>query len=157
MERIGREVERELGRRGDGETAAISRIVTAWPQAVGEAVARNAWPLRVGRDGTLHVATTSSTWAFELDRLALEITERLSALLGDEAPAGLRFRPGPVPEPDRPPAARGDVPRPAPTTSPEVAAEAAEAASAIADPELRELVERAARASLAAARSGRPF
>lgn len=157
MERIGREVERELGRRGDGETAAISRIVTAWPQAVGEAVARNAWPLRVGRDGTLHVATTSSTWAFELDRLALEITERLSALLGDEAPAGLRFRPGPVPEPDRAPAARGDVPRPAPTTSPEVAAEAAEAASAIADPELRELVERAARASLAAARSGRPF
>ena len=157
MERIGREVERELGRRGDGETAAISRIVTSWPQAVGEAVARNAWPLRIGRDGTLHVATTSSTWAFELDRLAPEITERLAALLGDEAPAGLRFRPGPVPEPDRPSDARGDVPRPAATTSPEVAAEAAEAASAIADPELRELVERAARASLAAARSGRPF
>lgn len=157
MERIGREVERELGRRGDGETAAISRIVTSWPQAVGEAVARNAWPLRVGRDGTLHVATTSSTWAFELDRLAPEITEQLAALLGDEAPAGLRFRPGPVPEPDRPPAGPDDVPRPAPATSPEVAAEAAEAASAIADPELRELVERAARASLATARSGRPF
>jgi len=157
MERIGREVERELGRRGDGETAAISRIVTAWPQAVGEAVARNAWPLRVGRDGTLHVATTSSTWAFELDRLAPEIAERLAALLGDEAPAGLRFRPGPVPEPDGPPAGPDEVPRPAPTTPPEVAAEAAEAASAITDPELRELVERAARASLAAARSGRPF
>ena len=157
MERIGREVERELGRRGDGETAAISRIVTSWPQAVGEAVARNAWPLRVGRDGTLHVATTSSTWAFELDRLAPEITERLAALLGDEAPAGLRFRPGPVPEPDRPQAGLDEAPRPAPTTSPEVAAEAAEAASAITDPELRELVERAARASLAAARSGRPF
>jgi len=103
------------------------------------------------------VATTSSTWAFELDRLAPEITERLAALLGEEAPAGLRFRPGPVPEPDRPAAGRDEAPRPAPATSPEVAAEAAEAASAIADPELRELVERAARSSLAAARSGRPF
>jgi hypothetical protein len=156
MERIGREVERELGRRGDGDTAAISRIVEAWPAAVGEAVARNAWPLRVGRDGTLHVATTSATWAFELDRLAPEIARRFADVLGASAPAALRFRPGPVPEPPRPAPEARDAALQEPTlTPPEVAAEAASAAAAIEDPELREVVERAARASLARARSGR--
>ena len=156
MERIGREVERELARKGDADTAAISRIVEAWPGAVGEAVARNAWPLRVGRDGTLHVSTSSSTWAFELDRLSPEIAERLGSLLGPSAPSVLRFRPGPVPEaPSPPPNPRDAAPAERTTTPPDVAAEAASAASAIEDPELREVVERAARASLARARSGR--
>jgi hypothetical protein len=156
MERIGREVERELARKGDPDTAAISRIVAAWPEAVGETVARNAWPLRVGRDGTLHVATSSSTWAFELDRLSPEIVERLGGMLGPSAPTLLRFRPGPVPEPPTPASASGDEARAERTTTPpEVAAEAASAAAAIEDPELREVVERAARASLARARSGR--
>jgi hypothetical protein len=156
MERIGREVERELARTGDRDTAAISRIVDVWPEAVGEAVARNAWPLRVGRDGTLHVSTSSSTWAFELDRLSPEIAERLAGVLGPFAPAALRFRPGPLPEPPSPHPASVEKPRAEDaTTPPEVAAEAASAASAIEDPELREVVERAARASLARARSGR--
>jgi Dna[CI] antecedent, DciA len=156
MERIGREVERELARTGDRDTAAISRIVDVWHAAVGEAVARNAWPLRVGRDGTLHVATSSSTWAFELDRLSPEIAERLAGVLGPSAPAVLRFRPGPLPEPPPPAPASPEEPRAeAATTPPEVAAEAASAAAAIEDPELREVVERAARASLARAWSGR--
>ena len=30
------------------------------------AIAANAWPARIARDGTLHVATSSSAWAFEL-------------------------------------------------------------------------------------------
>lgn len=154
MERIGREIERELARSGGGATAVVSSILAVWRRAVGEAVSRNAWPLRVSRDGTLHVATTSATWAFELDRLAPDIVERLRELLGDEAPAALRFRPGPVPEPPPVTPAAGGAGG-APETPPEVAAEAAGAAAAIADPELRDLVERAARASLAKARSGR--
>ena len=83
MERIGRGVERELSRTGSGEGLALSHVTSAWPGVVGEAVARQAWPLRVGRDGTLQVATTSATWAFELDRLAPEIHARLTAALGD--------------------------------------------------------------------------
>ena len=69
----------------------------------------------------------------------------------------MRFATGPIPEPpdvrESPEAvSRGplDVP-------PEIASEAAEAAAEIDDEELRELVARAARASLLKARSGRSF
>jgi hypothetical protein len=157
MERIGREVERELSRGGSSAALPLAEIVAAWPKAVGETVARQAWPLRLGRDGTLHIATASATWAFELDRLAPEIKERLSALVGDAVPRVLRFRVGPVPEPGAPAGGREDVPDVAPSATPEVAAEAALLAASIEDAELRELVARAARASLSRARSGRHF
>ena len=110
MERIGREVERTLSRSGGGEALALAEITAAWPKAVGDAVARQAWPLRVGRDGTLHVATSSATWAFELDRLSPEIAERLAAVLGSPPPAKLRFRVGPVPEPGPEPGAGSQEP-----------------------------------------------
>lgn len=157
MERIGREVERELSRGGSSAALPLAEILAAWPKAVGATVARQAWPLRLGRDGTLHVATSSATWAFELDRLSPEIGERLSALVGDPAPRVLRFRVGPVPEPGASADGREDVPEGAPSATPEVAAEAASLAASIEDAELRELVARAARASLSRARSGRHF
>jgi hypothetical protein len=107
----------------------------------------------VGRDRVLHVATTSSTWAFELDRLAPEIVDRLTALLGEErVPVGIRFRVGRVPEPG-PALAHCRTPRPPrASTSPEEVALAADIASGIEDPELRKIVARAARASLARGR-----
>jgi hypothetical protein len=155
MERIGDTVGKELRRSGGGAGAALAEITSAWPKAVGEAVSRNAWPLRIGRDGTLHVATSSSTWAFELDRLGPEIKDRLAALVGPSAPAKMSFRTGPVPEPgalvEAPAEAPGELPEP----TPETVSEAAAAAAEIEDPELRDLVARAARASLSRARSGR--
>ena len=33
----------------------MTELVAAWPDAVGETVAANAWPARLARDGTLHV------------------------------------------------------------------------------------------------------
>ena len=97
MERLDAEVRRELGRFGpiEGDTAAI---VARLAGAVGETVARNAWPARLARDGTLHVNTASSTWAFELGRLAETILAQLRAELG-EARRGRSFAPGPLPEP----------------------------------------------------------
>jgi hypothetical protein len=155
MERIGDSVGRELARSGGGAGAALAEITSVWPQAVGEAVSRQAWPLRVGRDGTLHVATASSTWAFELDRLSPEIHDRLAALVGASAPTKLRFRVGPIPEPATvPQAAEESLGEPFEVTA-ETASEAAEAAAEIEDPELRQIVARAARASLSRARSGR--
>ena len=157
MERIGKEVERSLSQSGGGIGLALAELTAVWPEAVGEAVSRQAWPLRVGKDGTLHVATTSSTWAFELDRLSPEIQERLATLAGASAPAKLRFRVGPVPEPGAPVEESSGCSEEPPPATPETAAEAASAASEIEDPELRELVARAARASLSWARSGRRF
>jgi hypothetical protein len=156
MERIGDEVGRALGRAGGGESS-LPRVLEVWPEAVGETVARNAWPLREGRDGTLHVATSSATWAFELDRLAPEIATRLGDLLGAAAPSRFRFRPGPIPEPKAAPERAESAPKDPARVLPEVVAAAASAASEIEDPELRELVVRAARASLAGGGSGRSF
>ena len=157
MERIGHEVEQALGRTGGGEGLALSEITRVWPQAVGDAVARQAWPARVGRDGTLHVATSSATWAFELDRLASEVGARLRELLGEHAPASLRFRVGPVPEPGRLAEETSSTTCRPPSDTPETEAEAASVTAGIEDPELRALVARAARASLGRARHRPPF
>jgi len=157
VEKIGKSVERVLSRTGGGTALALTEITAVWPKAVGEAVAREAWPLRVARDGTLHVATTSSTWAFELDRLSPEIEEQLGVLLGPATPKKLRFRVGPVPEPG---AARETLTRGSAepvAASAEAAAEAASLTSEIEDPELRALIARAAQASLSRASSGRRF
>jgi hypothetical protein len=99
------------------------------------------------------VNTSSSAWAFELTQLRETILGRLRAELGAAAPAGLRFAPGPLPEPDAPDPRTVSAPPPLP--SEEQRAQAAEAAAAIEDPELRELVARAAAASLATAASSR--
>jgi hypothetical protein len=157
MERIGDTVGRELARGGGEMGAALAEITSVWPRAVGDTVARQAWPLRMSRDGTLHVATASSTWAFELDRLAPEVAARLVTFLGDAAPSKLRFRVGPLPEPGAPAEAIPKATTEVAETTPESDSEAAAMASAIDDPELRELVARAASASLARARSGRRF
>jgi Dna[CI] antecedent, DciA len=155
MERIGESVGKELARSGGGAGATLGDISAVWPAAVGDAVSRQAWPLRVSRDGTLHVATASSTWAFELDRLSPEIGERLATLLGASAPAKLQFRVGPIPEPAGLAGDASGHSHDPPETTPETVSEAATIASEIEDPELRELVARAALGSLARARSGR--
>ena len=157
MERIGGEIDRELARSGSRDAIPLAAITAAWPVAVGAAVARQAWPLRLGRDGTLHVAVASSTWAHELDLLQDAILDGLRARLADATPPAVRFAVGPIPEPPtsiEDAATENDPPIAVP---PEVESEAAAAASEIDDPELRELVARAARASLVKARSDRDF
>ena len=150
---IGDDVRRELSR--FRPAAGMAEVLAAWPPAVGEGIARNAWPARIGRDGTLHVAVTSSAWAFELGAHSAEILGRLREALGEDAPAALRFAPGPVPEPAPEEAAGAPAAVPKPTAA--ELAEAEAAASAIEDPELRELVRRAAAASLATTRDDHPI
>jgi predicted nucleic acid-binding Zn ribbon protein len=144
-QRIGDAVKRELGR--FGPTGAMAEIVRAWPGAVGDNIARNAWPARVARDGTLHVNTSSSAWAFELGMLEQEILGHLRDSLGTDAPSGLRFAPGRLPEPapEPPPSA----PARGPSPSPEQRLEADRLAAPIDDENLRKLVAKAAAASLA--------
>ena len=154
MDRLDRQVRRELRRFGPvgGETGDIVAIVRAWPAAVGETVARNAWPARLARDGTLRVHTASSTWAFELGRLSATILDQLRPKLGETTPPALHFVPGPIPEPEVEAAAQHAPERP--EVGPEHRAEAAGIAAGIEDEELREYVARAAAASLARASGG---
>jgi Dna[CI] antecedent DciA-like protein len=151
MKRIEAEIRREIGRFGPAGT--IGKLVEAWPAAVGESIARNAWPARVGRDGTLHVATSSSAWAFELAQLAPTILPRLREHTKDAGPEALRFAPGPLPEGPATASAEATFERPEPTA--EIRAQAEGIAAAVGDERLRELIARAAAASLAAAAAGR--
>src|SRR5262245_12684222 len=113
-------------------------IVRAWPRSVGDSIAQNAWPARLARDGTLHVATSSSAWAFELTQLEPSVRGHLSEALGETAPKRLRFAPGRVPERGPEPAAA--APPAPPPPSPEDVEEAARIAEEIADDELRTVV-----------------
>ncbi|MBD0338427.1 MAG: DUF721 domain-containing protein [Thermoleophilia bacterium] len=151
IERLGDDVARELRR--FGPQGAMADVVGAWPVAVGEAIARNAWPARIARDGTLHVSTSSSAWSFELAQLAPELLARLGATLHESAPKALKFSPGPLPE--APAQGGGTAPDPLPDPTPEERALASAISSEIEDEELRKLVARAAAASLAQQRSDR--
>jgi len=154
MERLGRSLGAELGRLGPSEGADLAAIVAAWPTAVGAENARRAWPARVGRDGTLHVHTADAVWAHQLTMLGPQVLAALRQAVGDAAPATLRFAAGPLPTPADLEQAQRATPA-APT--PRDVAEAAELTSSLADEELRDLISRAAAASLARARSDRRF
>jgi Dna[CI] antecedent, DciA len=132
-------VKRELRR--FGPNAEMGEVVAAWPAAVGEEIARNAWPARFQRDRTLIVHTRDAIWGFELGHRAAEISSRLPG-----KPA-LKFVPGPLPEPGavEPQA----TPQGSPVATLEQVEQAARWASEIDDEELRALVARAAAASLA--------
>lgn len=152
MEPIGRGVARELAR--FGPAAGMAELVAAWPAAVGEQIARHAWPARLARDGTLHVATSSSSWSFELAQLAATLLERLREEVGPPAaPAALRFAPGRLPDRSAP-AAEKVAARPREPSSEERELAAA-LARGIEGDELRAVVARAAAASLARRSSGR--
>jgi len=149
MDRVGDAVRRELGR--FGPAAGMARVVETWPAAVGEVIARNAWPARLARDGTLHVNTTDSIWAFELKSRAEEIRSRL----GEHAPPRLAFAPGPIPEP----AATVSEEQHANVVEPraEHAAKADSLVRVIRDEDLRKVVAKAAALSLAKAADNRSF
>ena len=148
-ERIGADVSRELGR--FGPASGIAPIVDAWQRAVGSDIARNAWPARIGRDGTLVVHVSSSPWAFELTHLE----PRIRTSLGEVAPRALKFVVGPLPEPPR------EVEKASAERAPEPSAahrsQAADLAAQIADEKLRKVVAKAAALSLAKADSDRSF
>ena len=144
MEPVGDQIRAELSRVG-ADSAATGDAVTAWPVAVGDEIARNAWPARTQPDGTLVVHVRDAIWGFELTQRAAEISERLPGR------PRLRFTPGPLPDttPEPPPAPPAEA-------SPEQAREAAAITAEIVDPDLRESVAKVIKAALARAPNDRP-
>ena len=153
MRKIASDVASELGR--FGPAAGMVKIVEAWPDAVGATIARNAWPARVARDGTLHVATSSASWAFELAQLEPDVLKRLREATGKDAPAKLRFAVGKLPELGQEDDDRRD--RVAVEPGPEELRKAEELAAEIDDEELRKVVAKAAAQSLARSGDDRAF
>jgi hypothetical protein len=149
MDRVGNAVGRELGR--FGPASGMAPVVEAWPLAVGPEIARNAWPARIARDGTLHVHTQDSIWAFELTSRAEEIRARL----GNAAPRRMSFAPGPLPEP--PVELSEQVRRRPPAPTPEHVAKAESLTREIRDEELRKVVAKAVAASLSRDDNDRSF
>jgi hypothetical protein len=121
----------------------MPELLERWPGAVGDAIARNAWPARIAKDGTVHVSTADSVWAFELGQQAAAIAERLDV-------PRVRFAPGPLPE------AQEDPAQPALEPTLEEVELARALATAITDESLRESVQKAVRLSLARERRDRP-
>ena len=142
MERLDNDIRRELSQ--FGPQAGMAELVERWPHVVGAAIARNAWPARIARDGTVHVNTADSVWAFELGQRADEMAARL------EVPK-LRFAPGPLPEPTQEAA-----PDPV-DVRPEDAERARAIAASIGDEILRESVQKAVSLALARGRRDRPI
>jgi hypothetical protein len=122
----------------------MAELLERWPAAVGAAIARNAWPARIAKDGTVHVSTADSIWAFELGQRSAEIANRLGV-------SKLRFAPGPLPEPEE----ERRAPELLPT--PEEEEKARALASRIEDEKVRESVQKAVRLSLARERLDRSF
>jgi len=149
--RIGDDVKKELGR--FGPAAGMAELVGVWPSLVGEQIAKNAWPARFARDGTLHVATSSSAWAFELSQLAPQLLVRLQEALGGVAPEAIRFAPGKLPDDlgDQVEEREKRVVEP----SREDVERAFELAAGIEDESLREVVAKTAAQSLARASDDR--
>ena len=146
MERLGDLLKRELGRHG--AQAGIGDAAAAWPDAVGEEIARNAWPARFTRDGTLIVHTRDSVWAFELTQRAAEIGERLST-------KAVKFVTGPLPESEVVHTEAASQRPPTPTQ--EQMKQAAEWTENITGDELRKVVAKTAELSLARAANNRSF
>jgi Dna[CI] antecedent DciA-like protein len=136
MEPLAGEIRAELHR--VGADSGAGGVVTAWPSAVGEEIARNAWPARTQPDGTLVVHVRDSVWGFELTQRAAEISARLPGR------PTLRFTPGPLPD-------TAPEPPPAPTAEPSPEDERAATAmvAGIEDRNLRESVAKAIKAALA--------
>jgi hypothetical protein len=155
MERLDGAVRGALKGAGVPDAGALADVTRLWPEVVGDAIARAAWPQRIARDGTLLVATVSSTWAFELRLLAEEILGKLTPAVGEGAPTALRFAPGPVPAPPAPTPVEA-APSP-PAVTPDTRRLAEELTADMSDDELRETIARAAAASLSRAASDRGF
>lgn len=96
--RVGELLGASLPKEPSGRGSLVA-IVRAWPSAVGEEVARRAWPARMA-GSALIVHAESSVWVAELQLMADTALERLRTAVGPLAPAEIRFRVGPVP--DRP-------------------------------------------------------
>ena len=104
---LGKWTPRDAG--GARDPAAL--LAAAWPEIVGDEVARNSHPIKIV-DDMLVVVTRSSGWSQQLGYLSEHVVAAVRARLPRAGIAQLRFRVGSVPDRTRRPAAADDAPAP---------------------------------------------
>jgi len=67
---------------GLADPQVFGRVVAAWPELVGEAVAAHS-EIRSVRDGVVEVVVDSPAWATEFRYLEADLVARVSRLVGD--------------------------------------------------------------------------
>ena len=127
-----------------GHGFAVPAILCDWPSIVGEALARDALPERLSRDGSLTIRVAGPV-ATILQHQEPQILSRIATYFGHRAVRRLRFVRGPLPAPKT----RETPARRALDAEEERALD--RLASAVADPELRAALLRLGRSVAAAA------
>ncbi len=86
---------------GLADPQAFGRVVAAWPDLVGDAVAAHS-EIRSVRDGVIDVAVDSPAWAAEFRYLEADLVARVSRLVGEgvvrSVRASVRAPGGPGPD-----------------------------------------------------------
>jgi hypothetical protein len=129
------------------EGAGAAELIAQWPAIVGEAIAGSCQPTRLAfprgerRNGTLRLRVASAA-ATEIQHREPILIERINGYFGYGAVARLVLVQGPPPLPER-----ADPPMPRPLEGDEQAA-LARRLETVADPELRDALERLGRAIL---------
>ncbi len=120
-----------------------ARAILLWPSAVGPELARITRP-RSQQGGTLYIEVRDSASAHHLTMQRQHLLGRLQELMGDESIRELRFSVGQIKK-------APDAPRAAPLPAPD-RARARQLAQPVQDPELKQVVLRAAEAMTRARR-----
>jgi hypothetical protein len=89
----------------------LTLLEAAWPDIVGEQVARNSRPSRIA-DGTLTVTTRSNAWSHQLSLLGEHVLRAIAARMPKAGVERLRFRVGRLSQADAAPPARARRHRP---------------------------------------------
>ena len=66
-------------------------VFNVWPKAVGEKIAKHAWPLKLLDDGLILIGTEHSAWSQHLHLMERDLVTRLNQALGEPRVKGLRF------------------------------------------------------------------
>jgi hypothetical protein len=90
---------------GLAEPRSFARLVDAWTEVVGDAVAQHS-RVRCVRNGVLEIVVDAPAWATQLRYLEADLVDRASQLLGPGVVSAVRVSvdPGPVETGSEPPA-----------------------------------------------------
>ena len=138
---IGAILRKVLKKRNIPHTSTDRRLLDLWTEAVGPQIAARTLPEAIKR-GTLYIRVSSPVWLHQLQFLKEEILGKVNKLSGKEEIRSLHLSIGEVPSP---PAGTYDrstaVPPPAPLRKRDREM-MRESLATVADPELREILER---------------